>query len=210
MPLDARNIKPLKGTMYCFLWENASVGLPLKLYYHIDIPLEPFDTGHEGVAKPEPTGLDIGFIKWQTANKPQEGNWRNLVGNEYKLSSLMPVETGAGSIWLGYEHCPFDSVIRFQSLSGTTFHIAIELDIDFNVEVVNLPASGQITLSAQLEFEGFKLFEGNTLPTVAAAGDPLQLAGTFLDTSVYEPYLSTITGRSPANWRLLKPKVSLW
>ena len=153
MPLDIHEIKPLKGQLSSNLFENESIGLPLTLFFTIEIPLEAFDSGHDYVEQPTSTSIVMEWIRFVDpgAGKP-ETDWKNLTGKEYEIS--YEEDTGEGSIYLGSEHCPFNSRIRFLSLSGRTFDIEITLTVDFNIDTIHLDDDGGFTIRTELDYTG--------------------------------------------------------
>jgi len=203
MPLDVKQIKPQKGEFTCNLWENSHIGLPLTLFYSIEIPLEPFDSGHDYVEQPATTSIVIEWLKFfDPVTGQNERNWKYLLGREFLIT--FEDETGEGSIYLGTEHCQFNSLIKFLSISGTTFEIELTLNVAFNIETINLE-EGQFTIKTKLDFQGLLLYDNVSLPTVAITENPMILIANFIDTESYQPDL--INYDNPhVHWRQLKPK----
>jgi len=204
MSLDITQIKPLKGQFNCNLFENATIGLPLTLYYSIEIPLQIFNSGHEYVSQPVDTSFAIEWIRFiGKSNELQEKNWTNLVGKEFDLS--YENETAEGSIYLGTEHCQFNSVIIFLSLNDTTFGVELQMAIDFNIDTINLDQGGFVKIKTQIDFEGLVLYDNSSLPSFESIKDPLDIIGKFIDLNVYQ---STLTKYENPNseWKQLKPK----
>ena len=86
MSLNINKIIPLKGQLRCNLFENISVGLPLTLYYSIEIPLRKFNNGHDYVSQPVETSIVIDWIRFiGKVDNIQEKNWTELVGREFEL-----------------------------------------------------------------------------------------------------------------------------
>ncbi|MBX3255352.1 MAG: hypothetical protein KF862_14520 [Chitinophagaceae bacterium] len=205
MPLDTKDIRPLKGLFTSNLWENSHIGLPLTLFYSIEIPLEPFDSGHAYVEQPTSTSIVIEWIKFlNPATGQNEANWKNLVGNEYLIS--YDDDTGEGSIYLGSEHCQFNSTIRFLSLTGTTFDIELSLAVDFNIETINLNQNGQFSIKVPVDYQGLLLYDNNSLPTFSKTSEPMTLISNFVDKTSYEPELKMYENPH-IQWRQLKPRI---
>ena len=202
MPLNINDIKPRTGTFTCNLWENTHTKLPLSLFYAIEIPLEPFDSGHTYTEQPTETSIIIEWMNFNAGHQ-NEPNWKNLTGNSYKLS--YEENTAEGSIYLGSEHCQFNSTIRFLSLTGTTFEIELTLAVDFNIETINLDKNGQFTLRTHVNFDGLLLYDKDSLPSIAKIKDPMTMLSKFIDLSVYQPAL-TAHDNEYVQWRQLKPK----
>ena len=204
MTLDIQDIKPEKGTLKCNLWENSNIELPLTLYYSIEIPLEPFNSGHDYVRQPVKTNIGIDWIKFSDkSNLQNERNWKSLVGQTFTLS--YNDESAEGSIYLGSEHCQFNSQITFLSLSGTVFEIELVLNVDFNIDTVNLPENGNFAIKTQLDFQGLLLYPDSSLPTIASAKDVMTILSNFIDMSSYNQNFDNYDNPN-VKWRQLKPK----
>ncbi len=205
MPLDIHNIQPLQGEFSCNLWENSYTGLPLTLFYAIEIPLSPFDSGHDYVTQPTSTSILMEWLKFTDPTTGlNESNWKNLARKEFLIT--YENNTGEGSIYLGSEHCQFNSSIKFLSLENTTFNIELTLNVGFNIDTIHLNDNGQFTISAQVDFKGLLLYDNKSLPTVAKAENPMKLISTFIDISVYQDNL-TIYENPHVEWRQLKPGI---
>jgi hypothetical protein len=204
MPLDVRDIKPLKGQLTANLWENSHIGLPLTLFYSIEIPLEPFDSGHTYVDQPTTTSIVMEWIKFlNPATGQNEKNWRALAGKEYLIS--YEDGTGEGSIYLGSEHCQFNSFIRFVSLTDKTFDIELALRVDFNIETANLDENGQFAIKTQVEYQGLLLYDNASLPTFSKTSEPMTIISNLVDKTAYEPELMKYDNPH-VQWRQLRPK----
>ncbi len=203
MPLDINNIKPKNGTMHCYLWENDNINLPLTMYYSIEIPLEPFDSGHDYVEQPCETLLAIEWILFRDNNGQQIKNWKSLVKKEFQLS--YEDETAEGSIYLGSEHCQFNSYLRFTEILGTTLDIDLKLAINFNIDTVNLPSNGLVHLKTKVNFQGLLLYPPDNLPTFKNIPTPLTILEKFIDPEAYERELNSYKNPN-VNWGQLKPK----
>lgn len=203
MPLDINKIQPQKGTFSCNFWENDYTGLPLTLFYAIEIPLAPFDTGHDYVTQPASTSIVMEWLKLANpATNANEKNWKNLAGKEFSIS--YEDGTGEGSIYLGTEHCPFNSTIRFTALNNTTFDIEITLKVDFNIETLNLGSDGKFKINTQVDFKGLLLYDNNSLPAFANTDKPMEIIEKFIDKEAYRSQL-TDYDNPHVKWRLLKP-----
>ena len=206
MPFDIKEVRPLPGIMHCILWENSYINLPLSLFYSIEIPLQPFDTGHEYVDQPTETSFVIEWIRFEDKQKrEQERNWKNLLGREFFLS----YEDGnaEGSIYLGSEHCQFNSLLKLNNLNGTVFDIELAMGIDFNIDTINLPEGGLLKIGVTVEYEGLKLFSPEMLPSFQNEKEPMKLISKFIDTAVYENILMP-EGFGDAQWKRLRPKIN--
>ncbi|WP_276483532.1 hypothetical protein [Paraflavitalea pollutisoli] len=203
MPLDVEDINPLAGQMSCKLWENHHINLPLSLYYSMDIPLAPFNSGHDYVEQPTVTSfiIDWMILKDQFGGR-QESNWKNLVNKQFSLS--YEDGTAQGTIYLGFEHQQFNSEVKFLSLNGTTFDIELRIAPEFDMETVNLDADGFLTLRCAVNFDGLQVYH-TQLPTLQKAPDQLSLIGKFVDLGVYQANLERFENNH-VDWKHLKPK----
>lgn len=189
--------------MSCNLWENSNIGLPLTLYYNIEIPLKEFDTGHDYVSQPTRTSLVIEWIRFLNESGEQENNWKNLAGKSFQL--LYNDETAEGSIYLGTEHCSFNSEITFISLNDTTFEIELTMAIEFNIDTINLDDSELVKIKTQIDFKGFILYSPNSLPSFEKIDKPLDTIKKFIDLSVYQSDFETPLSEE-SDWKRLRPK----
>lgn len=205
MPLDINKIHPQKGEFSCNLWENSYIGLPLTLFYSIEIPLLPFDTGHDYVDQPATTSIAMDWLKFiNPSTGDNEKNWKNLTEKEFLLT--YEGDTGEGSIYLGSEHCQFNSRIKFLSLQDTTFDIQLTLNVAFNIDTINLPDNGEFIIKTQVEFKGLLLYDTKSLPTVAKTKNEIQLIEKFIDIDAYQTQLAPYDNPN-VQWRQLKPKI---
>ena len=203
MTLNIKEIQPLKGQMSCNLWENSNINLPLTLYYSIEIPLQPFNSGHDYVDQPTNTKIIIEWIVFgESQNEYQERNWQNLVGRKFNLS--YNDETAEGSIYLGSEHCQFNSQINFLSLNQTTFEIELKMAVDFNIEISNLDSDGLVKIRTQVDYDGLRVYHSQ-LPTFKNTDDKLALVGKYIDLSVYQTGFTQFDNGN-IDWKHLKPK----
>ncbi len=203
MTLNIKDIQPLKGQMSCNFWENLNINLPLTLYYSIEIPLQPFNSGHDYVDQPTNTTIMLEWIIFSDErDEYQERNWKNLVGKKFNIS--YDDETAEGSIYLGAEHCQFNSEINFLSLSGTTFDIELTMAVDFNIETSNLDEDGFVKIKTQVDYDGLRVYH-TQLPTFQKADNQLALTGKFIDLSVYQADFTRF-GNKNVDWKHLKPR----
>jgi len=204
MTLNIKDIQPLEGQMSCNLWENSYIKLPLQLFYSIEIPLKPFNSGHDYVDQPTETNI---VIEWaifsDRQNKHQERNWKNLVGRKFNLS--YDDKTAEGSIYLGSEHCQLNSEIYFLSLNGTMFEIELKMAVDFNIETSNLDEDGLVKIKTKVNFDGLHVYH-TQLPTFQKTNNHLVLLENFIDLSVYQTDLSRFINMN-VDWKHLKPKI---
>ena len=206
MPFDIKQISPLPGTMYSVLWENSHINLPLSLFYSIEIPLQPFDTGHVYVDQPAETSFVIEWIRFRNEqNMEQEKSWKNLLNRKFALS--YDDGNAEGSIYLGSEHCQFNSLLKFNKLNGAVFDIELAMDIHFNIDTINLQEDGLVKTAVTVEYEGLKLFPPEMLPSFQNEKDPMNLIGSFIDLSIYDSVLMP-EGIGETQWKRLKPKVN--
>lgn len=204
MTLNIKDIQPLKGQMSCMLWENSHINLPLTLYYSIEIPLQAFNSGHDYVDQPTNTSIMLEWIIFNDGqNGHQERNWKNLVGRQFNLS--YDNETSEGSIYLGAEHCQFNSQINFLSFNGTTFDIELKMAVDFNIETSNLDADGFVKIKTQVDYDGLRVYY-TQLPTFQKSDNQLALIGKFIDLSVYQTDITRFDSES-VKWKHLKPRL---
>ena len=203
MTLNIKDIQPLKGQMSCNLWENPNINLPLTLYYSIEIPLKPFNSGHDYVDQPTETSIMLEWLNFgNNTNGKQETNWKNLVGRQFTLS--YDDKTAEGSIYLGTEHCQINSQIKFLSLTGTTFDIELRMAIDFNIETSNLDADGLLKMKTQVDYDGLRIYH-TQLPSFQKAGNQLALIANFVNLDVYQSEITPFDNED-VNWKHLKPK----
>ncbi len=162
MPLDINHLKAKPGTMKCNLWENENAHPPLSLFYSMEIPLEPFDNGHDWDEQPCETALRMDNLIFDDDQGEQIKNWTDLIGKEFDLS--FDNETEDSSIYLGTEHCQFDSYIHFTHLEGTMLDIELALDINFNTATINLPEDGLVRFQTKVNFEGLLRYPSQKFP----------------------------------------------
>lgn len=202
MPLDISKIIPQKGQMFCVLLENDSIGMPLQLFYFIEIPLKEFDTGHEYVEQPSKTTFAIDFIRFLDNQKRQERNWKNLAHKDFLLS--YEEDTAEGCVYLGSEHCQFDSHLSFSSLREGIFDIELSVAIDFNIETINLNKDGLVKIRTQIEFEGLKLYPPEMLPSFKDVYDPISIIREYIDLAVFQNKLKPYKVHD-SEWMQLEP-----
>ncbi len=141
IPADRFQSKP--GTMRAHLFQNLAIGLGPTLFYDLEIPLEPFDSGLEWEAQPVETAFRLEFLRLPARD------WRDLDGTSVDLEQ----EEADGSIYLGGAHNPVEIWrMRFTRLEQTTFRIDCALYCDFEFEMVadNL----DLELAATVDFQG--------------------------------------------------------
>lgn len=203
MTLNIKDIHPLKGQMSCNLWENSHINLPLTLYYSIEIPLRPFNSGHDYVDQPTDTAIMIEWAIFSDGqNNHQERNWKKLVGRQFNLS--YNDKTAEGSIYLGTEHCQFNSEINFLSLTETTFDIELKMAVDFNIETSNLDGDGLLKIRTKVDYDGLRVYH-TQLPTFQKADNQLALIGKYVDLNVYQTEFTQVDNEN-FDWKHLKPR----
>jgi hypothetical protein len=206
MPLQIKDIVPLRGTLQSILFENPSIDLPLSLFYSLEIPLQEFDSGHTYVEQPTHTAIVIEWITFPGGNmQEQESNWQQLVGKKFCLTTE-EADLAEASVYLGGEHCSIAiPQLEFINRKGTCFEVALDLAIAFNIDTVGLAEDGLVRLKTAVDYQGLVLYDTNFLPSLQKVQEPLSLIGEFVDLSVYEKKL--VRYENPhVHWQLLKPK----
>jgi hypothetical protein len=117
--------KPLPGTLDAHLFSNPHIGLPLTLFYRIDIPLEPF--AFDG--RTQETAVRTDFIRFPVRD------WRQLPNREFTFPVNPEEGYIDGSIYLGRAHNPADVTrIAFGSLDGDILAARVNISFDFTLE----------------------------------------------------------------------------
>ena len=117
--------KPRRGSLDAHLFDNPHIGLPLTLFYRIEIPLEPFDFQDE----PQETSVRMDFIKFAVSS------WRQLPGREFRFPVNPEEGYIDGSIYLGHAHNPADTTrIAFGDLNGNVLTATFDITFDFTFE----------------------------------------------------------------------------
>jgi hypothetical protein len=169
----------------------------------MEIPLQPFNSGHNYVNQPTNTSIMLEWVILRDKiNNNQERNWRNLVGRKFDLS--YEDETAEGSIYLGSEHCPFNSQINFLSIDQMTFDIELKMAVGFNIETSNLPEDGLLKMRTKVDFDGLRVYH-KQLPTFQKAENKIALTGEFIDLSVYQAEFTQFDNEK-VDWKHLKPR----
>jgi len=167
--------KPKPGTMQARLFSNYHIKLPVTLFYDIEIPLEPFDSGLDYEKQPCKTSFNLNFIKFPVRD------WQDFAGQEFELTQ----DDSEGGIYVG-DHSPvYINSIKFERLSSFWFKIDCKLFCDFEYE--NVGQSETIELSAEIEFKGLQVNKDILEPF---APDDLaniqQIIDKFVSPDVYE------------------------
>jgi hypothetical protein len=117
--------RPQIGSLRARLFENSHLGIPLSLWFDIEIPIEPFE--FEG--RDCQTSARLDFIEIAVAD------WRELWGCRFNFPVNPERGYIDGSILLGNAHNPADvTVIRFGHPSGEVVPVALEIRVDFTAE----------------------------------------------------------------------------
>src|SRR5215831_2306247 len=137
IPTD--RFKPKRGSMHAFVFENRSINLEPTLFYSIDIPLKPFNSGLK-------TSFSLEFIRIPVVD------WRRLDRQSFEIAQ----DDSDGSIYIGDAHNPVNiSQIKFRRVGNFMFRIDCTLFCDFESEGV--ADNAQVELSADIRFEGLRV-----------------------------------------------------
>jgi hypothetical protein len=169
LPTD--KFKPKPGRMYAHIFENPKIVLEPTLFYGIEIPLEPFDSGLDYVRnKMVETSFRLESILFPVTD------WRM-----FDRQSFRPARDDVdGSIYIGNAHNPVDiNLISFTRLGDFRFLIDCILFCDFESEAV--AESTSLELSVDVEFEGLWFFSPGYSRERA-----LEIASQLVDLSGYE------------------------
>ncbi|HEX4960354.1 MAG TPA: hypothetical protein VF173_05920 [Thermoanaerobaculia bacterium] len=118
-------LKPRRSSLDAHLFDNPHIGLPLTLFYRIEIPLEPFTFQGET----QETSVRMDFIRLPVQS------WRQLPGREFRFPVNPEDGYIDGSICLGRAHNPADTTrIAFGELRGNVFTVTFDITFDFTFE----------------------------------------------------------------------------
>lgn len=122
--IDLQNkTKPRKGKAEKYWFENKSIGLEMKLYHRIYIPLEEFDSGLEYVDQPEKTEIVIEWLFLNLSN-PDDLDRIKITSIEYTKAEC--------SIYLGGVHNPCEVVkFNFSKIRENEYMVDGKLLVDF-------------------------------------------------------------------------------
>ena len=139
-------LRPAPGTLTALLFENDVVGIPLSVFFNIEIPVEPFRYRR----KLQKTSVRLEFIEFPV------DDWRELAGTEFTFPVNPEPGYIDGSLYLDSAHNPADiTLVRFGRLGKKTLPIALEGVIDFTqervpgLEVISLDWSTKVTFDAK-------------------------------------------------------------
>jgi len=135
--------KPRRARLDAHLFDNSRIGLPLTLFYRIDIPLEPltFD------GKTERTSVQMDFIRFAVPS------WRQLPGREFRFPVNPEEGYIEGSIYLAHAHHPADTTrIAFGDLHENVIAASVDITFDFTLESGS-SALGVFSVSWPVELE---------------------------------------------------------
>lgn len=117
--------KPRQGTLDAHLFDNPHIGLPLTLFYRIEIPLEPFAFDGET----QQTSVRTDFIRFPVSS------WRQLAHREFRFPVNPEEGYIDGSIYLGHAHNPADVTrIAFGDLRKNVLPATLDITFDFTFE----------------------------------------------------------------------------
>ena len=121
----SKMITPEPGSLGQMIFENSSVGIPLRLQYDISFSLKPFTLEEETVS----TRIVLDSIKVPSRS------WKHLAGMTYTFP-VNPNEVYIdGSVYMFGVHNPADATrISFGKLNGLDLPVTIDLTIDFTYE----------------------------------------------------------------------------
>lgn len=138
--------KTNRGSMHAFVFENRNIDLEPTLFYGIQIPLKPFNSGLDYEPQPVKTSFCFEFIKFPVID------WRSFDGQSFQVEQ----DDSDGSVLIGGAHNPVDiNLIRFTRAENFRFHIDCTLFCDFESEGIADNASVQ--LSADIGFDGLRV-----------------------------------------------------
>jgi hypothetical protein len=144
IPTD--RFKAKRGSMHAFVFENRNIDLEPTLFYCIDIPLKPFNSGLDYESQPVKTSFCFEFIRIPVVD------WRRLGGQSFKVAQ----DDCDGSILIGDAHNPVDiNLIRFTRIGNFMFRIDCKLFCDFASEGV--ADNARVALRADIKFEGLRV-----------------------------------------------------
>ncbi len=139
MPMQ---LTPQSGRLSARLFSNPQVGLPLTLFFDLDLPVEPFAFEGERQA----TSIRLEFIRLPVRD------WRQLPGQTFRFPRNPAPGYIDGSVYLGTAHLPVDATeIRFGQVEGDRVPVVIELLVDFvdggRPELGRLPLTWRTTVT---------------------------------------------------------------
>ncbi|HEX7898538.1 MAG TPA: hypothetical protein VF950_12310 [Planctomycetota bacterium] len=144
IPVERMKAEP--GTLHALIFENLKIGLPRALFYDLEIPLAPFDSGLPGDAPDIAKRFRLNFLQLPAPD------WRRLDGRTFELEA----DAADGSIYLGNAHNPVDLPrLEFRNLEGCRFQVEARLNCDFEFE--NVALSDTVELATTVEFKGLRI-----------------------------------------------------
>lgn len=118
-------LNPTIGTLTARLFSNEHVGLPLTLFFDIDLPVQPFEFDGE----PQETSIRLEFIELPVRD------WREIFGRTFRFPINPEPGYIDGSVYIGNVHNPVDvTQIRFAQASGSRVAIVADICVDFTYE----------------------------------------------------------------------------
>lgn len=119
------DLRPAIGHLSARLFENQHIGLPLALFFDMEIPIEPFVFQGEE----QKTAVRLNFIQFPV------GDWKELIGREFEFPVNPQPGYIDGSLYLDHVHNPTDVTrLRFGMLEGSNLPVALRGSIDFALE----------------------------------------------------------------------------
>ena len=126
-------LQPTVGTLTARLFSNEHIGLPLTLFFDIDLPVQPFEFNGE----PQETSIRLEFIEIPV------GDWREIFGQSFRFPINPEPGYIDGSVYIGNAHNPVDvRQIRFAQAAGNRVPIVADICVDFTQE--GPPELGQL------------------------------------------------------------------
>jgi hypothetical protein len=184
--------RPVGGSFYGHLFENAGAGVPLGIYWSFCIELEPLVDvdGDEW-----DSNLQFEWLSWPMRD------WRKLSG--CSLDSSATLVTPEASLYAFSQHqIPTTAGFLLSHLGEATFGIDSKVLIDLEDLDGDTSTSIEIGIQTQLVFEGLIVVSQN-LPSGPRDADSVSRALTdFVDLTAYETPIY-----DEERWRLL-PKAS--
>lgn len=139
--IPASALQALAGAMRARIYQNQHIGIPPTLFYDIDIPLAPFDSGLDYEDQPVDTSLSMEFLHFS------ERDWRHLEGQAFRIGA----GELDGSIYLGLAHNPIEvNRMRFTARNGLLFDVDCDVTCCFEHE--KIAKNARVQFRTQLAF----------------------------------------------------------
>jgi hypothetical protein len=162
--------------MTALLFANSFIGLEPTLFYDIDIPLGPFDSGLSWEPQPLETEFRLYFLELSARD------WRQLDGRSFTLSD----EQSDCSIYLGNVHNPVEvRLLEFTRSGPITFQIHAKLMCDF--EEASVGKNVEVTLVTEVDYRGLVVeFNGDSEIDPSRPDAALTFLSSFVDLDAYD------------------------